>query len=167
LASGGTCLLIGTGNKYNQYVYWPEYVINLGIKSCEYIEVFYDNYLLFKNGKYKVTFGDAKDLLKIYGAKTFDMCLWAQGPEHSTNEDMISIMDQMSQLSKKVCVVACPWGTYYDYQEDIYGNIYEKHLQKNMDVCNFLEPIKNGWIIKTFDKKDTGNGAIVGVKFIK
>jgi hypothetical protein len=152
-------LLVGTGWTHDQYYDWPTILEDVWNAKCSYLEVDEGYINKWKNEKYPLYQGSVIDIKKLI-SKPFDIIIWGHGPEHIKHQEMLSTFDSMYEKSNKGIVCFCPWGSYYDYQDVMNNNPFEKHLQKNMDENTFGPEFSNysrmyGGI------KDSGNGLIV------
>lgn len=152
-------LLVGTGWTDEQYYDWPTILEDVWSAKCSYLEIDKGYINRWKDKKYPIYEGSVTDIKDVI-SKPFDIILWGHGPEHIKHEQMLSTFDAMYEISNKGIVCFCPWGSFYDYQETMNNNIYETHLQKNMDENSFGPEFAN-YSIAYGGVKDAGNGLIV------
>ena len=164
MVEDGTVLMIGTGLAPAQYFDWPNLLSDIWGVNVTYLEVF-DGYVnKWKGGKYPVIKGDVREIDKVISTK-YDTILWLQGPEHVHKDDVKPILEQLYNLCNKGVLCTCPWGSYYDYQnEHTNGNMYENHIQKSLTVDDFS--YLEGYEIFGCGVYNGGDGQIV-IKKIK
>jgi len=151
-------LMIGTGFTKDQYYEWPDTLVKCGASSAEYLEVCEHYYEKWKEGKYRVTLGDVKDIRKIFPDNSFDVVLWTQGPEHISQHEMKQVFSDILHVAKRAVLFSCPYGSYYDKQGEVYRNVYEAHVQKDMTLDSF-DGIE-GYNIEVFGEKNKGDAAM-------
>ncbi len=154
-----TVLLIGTGATIEQYDDWPQVLQSVWGCSITYLEIFESYIELFKDQKYPIIKGDVREIDKIL-EKSYDVILWLQGPEHVSHEELLPTLDALFSVCNNGIMCTCPWGSFYDYQEDINNNKYEIHIQKSMDAASFGKEFKN-YTIQYGGIFNTGNGQIL------
>ncbi len=165
LSENNKILLIGTGWSDTQYFDWPEILLKLEpTLKISYLEICDEYINKWKNNKYPVIKGDVRHIDETISTNEFDVICWMQGPEHINQNEMLSTFEKIFKCAKKSVIFSCPWGSFYDNQEILNKNVFEKHLNKNMDKHCFENGFEN-YIIKYYDQKDTGNGAIIITRF--
>jgi len=127
-----TFLLIGTGYTEEQYLDWPKTLLKCGAKNVEYLEVFQGYVDRFKGREFKVYLGDVIDIDSIFQDNSYDFVFWLHGPEHVVYEKWPTVFDKILKVVACGFLAAVPFGSYYDYQEEAHGNLYEKHIVKNI-----------------------------------
>jgi hypothetical protein len=96
-------------------------------KAFEVMEIYKPNCDVLKNNlKIKEIYNmDVKEIKSL--AKKFDAIIWLHGPEHVKWEDFLNFRKDIEDAANHLVIYQAPEGFYP--QEDIYGNIYEKHVQ--------------------------------------
>jgi hypothetical protein len=100
------------------------------------------------------------DVRKFKSEKKYDVVFWWHGPEHIEERDLVSVLERLEALCKKIIVLGCPFGKYE--QEEIGGNPYEKHLS-HLDGILFEEL---GYGVGYIGRKDQEGSNITAVKYI-
>lgn len=161
-------LLIGTGWTDEQYYDWPRLLLKLEpTLTIHYLEISEIYINKWKEKEFQIIKGDVRNIDNIINKNIYDIICWMQGPEHIKQEEMLSTFDKIFSIAKKAVIFSCPWGKYYDFQEEIHGNVYEKHINKDMDKHCFIDEGFNNYNISYCDKKDSGNGGIIITRFKK
>jgi len=57
---------------------------------------------------------------------SFDIVMWWHGPEHIMENELVSTLDKLGDMTKKILITANPWGIYESGPQR--GNPYEAHL---------------------------------------
>lgn len=154
-------LFIGTGFDDCQYLDWPALLEKIEPTiQVSYLEIFKPYIDKFKDGKYPIIHGDVTKIDEVIANGTFDIICWFHGPEHVDQNKLLSTFDKLYNSANKAIIAAAPWGKYYDYQEELHTNPYEKHLIKNMGYQTFDNTFSN-YSINYFNVKDTGDGSII------
>jgi len=96
-------------------------------KTFEVMEIYKPNCEILKNNiKIKEVYNmDIKDIKMLN--KKFDAIIWLHGPEHVKWEDFLNFRQDIEDSANHLIIYQAPEGFYP--QEDIYGNVYEKHIQ--------------------------------------
>lgn len=153
-------LLVGTGHSAEQYYDWPDTLMKCGAYNVVYLEIF-DQYIQrWANKEYKIIKGDVRNIADIFTADSFDIILWIQGPEHINQSEMKKCFEDILKISRKLLLFTCPWGTYYDDQSALGGNIFEMHLQKNLTPESF-KSIGHLYNIRSLGRLNAGDGVII------
>lgn len=127
-------------------------------KTFEVMEIYKPNCDVLKNNKNikEIHNMDVKDIKMLN--KKFDAIIWLHGPEHVNWEDFLVFRKDIEDSANYLVVYQAPEGFYA--QENIYGNIYEKHVQtlsekmfkdlgyKTNNFIEFGEPTFSAVIIK-------------------
>lgn len=93
-------------------------------KSWTILEIFKPNCDdMFKNGL-DVICDDVRNIKNIN--KNFDAIIWLHGPEHILWEEFLNIRHDIESKANKLVIYQAPIGLYE--QDEMYGNIYEKHV---------------------------------------
>lgn len=122
------------------------------------LEIWEENckFLLANNICKNVYNCDARNIKELN--KKFDTIIWLHGPEHVKWNDFLSFKDNIEDCANKLVIYQAPEGFYP--QEDIYNNVYERHLEtlnekmfadlnyKTNNFCQFGEPTFSAWIEK-------------------
>lgn len=99
---------------------------------------------------------DVKNIKSIN--KKFDCIIWLHGPEHIKFADFLSIREDIESSANKLVIYQAPEGYYY--QDDLYNNPFEQHVEtlnekmfsdlnyKTNNFCKFGEPTFSAWIEK-------------------
>jgi len=86
-----------------------------------------------KSGNYKYVFKG--DIRTFYFPKKYDIVILADILEHMTTEDGQQLLETLRNNANQIIIVVP-----YDYpQHELYGNVYEIHLQPDLNPSNFLE----------------------------
>jgi len=113
----------------------------------------YIHYWQYQN-KFPVWYADVRSINTILPEKSVDTVLWAQGPEHVEQHEILSIYNEMKKIARHSIMFVTPWGKYYDYQEEWNNNPFEKHITKNMDVDSYLGTNLQTLTVSTKDQPD-------------
>ena len=97
-----------------------KYILDKG-KKLTIVEIFEPNIKNVPEGV-KVIHGN---ILTTPITESYDMFLWQGGPEHVEKEKAIELFKNI-QSKFKYMVIETPNG--YNFQDEMYGNIYEKHV---------------------------------------
>lgn len=164
LTKDSKVLLIGTGYEDRQYYDWPNLLLKLeSTIKIKYLEIC-DSYIeKWKNSEFEVIKGNVQDIDKIFKKDEFDVICWIQGPEHVKQDEMYPTFEKIFNCAKKGVLFSCPWGKYYDYQEELNNNFYEKHINKSMGKHSFSS-IFNDYQIYYCDKEHSENGGIIIIR---
>lgn len=117
--------------------------------TIDIVEIWQPNvdWLKGLEGIRKVSEGDVRNILKM-SLKLYDVVMWWHGPEHVYPKELRKILDNLKTLSKKLAIVACPWGV--NYQGKRKANIHEEHVSSI-----YPEIFKGfGWKFNTIGKPD-------------
>lgn len=127
-------------------------------KTFEVMEIYKPNCDVLKNNK-KIKEIYNMDIKYIKSLnKKFDSIIWLHGPEHVNWEDFLIFRKDIEDSANHLVVYQAPEGFYP--QEDIYGNIHEKHVQtlsekmfkdlgyKTNNFVEFSEPTFSAFVIK-------------------
>jgi len=165
LSENNNVLLVGTGYYDDQYYDWCNALLRVEPTiKISYLEVS-DVYInKWKNGQYPIIKGDVRKIDEVIVNDEFDVICWIQGPEHIKQEEMANTFEKIFNVAKKAVIFSCPWGNYYDFQEELHGNVYEKHLNKSMGEHCFIGKEFDSYNIQYYDGKDTGSGCIMITK---
>ena len=99
---------------------------------------------------------DVKNIKKIN--QQFDCIIWLHGPEHIPFNDFLNIRSDIENCANKIVIYQAPEGYYY--QDELYNNPYEKHVQtlnekmfsdlgyKTNNFCSLGESTFSAWIEK-------------------
>jgi hypothetical protein len=161
MSEGCSILLVGTGSTPAQYHDWPNLLKRVWDCEVSYMEVFLGNIERWKTGPYPLISGDVRDIDFVLKDKKFDVIFWSQGPEHIEEAQMSTTFNRMMNQANSGIICTCPWGGYYDDQEEVGGNGYEAHVQKSMDIHSFSQEIKENYIIRLAGEKNSPQGMIV------
>ena len=156
---GADVLVIGTGFTEIQYLERPDILMSGGANSVTYLEVWDEYADKWSDGKYPIVRGNVLNIADIFRPNSFDIILWPQGPEHIGREEMPSCFQDILSVCRKVALFTCPWGSYYDAQETVYGNPYERHVQKSIR----LEDVDGvgGFQVETYGEFNKGSGGLI------
>ena len=130
------------------------YMLDKG-KKVTIIEIFEPNIKNVPPGV-KVIHGN---VLTLPIEESFDLFLWQGGPEHVTKEEAADLFKRI-QSKFKYMIVETPNG--YNFQDEMYGNIYEKHV-------SHWEPEdyeKNGFLWRPYAGQDH-RGFLIGYKEVE
>jgi len=89
------------------------------------MEAWTENVLYYRqNSRFNIIQADVRNVNKI-PLGNFDVIMWWHGPEHVEKELLPDIFNELFKHTKKVLILACPWGLYI--QQAVRGNPYEVH----------------------------------------
>jgi len=157
---GREILLIGTGFTEEQYNDWPGVLVMMGAHHVHYLEVckqYIDKLKI--NERWPIIYGDVRKIDEVFPSNTYDVIMWIHGPEHIKKEEIVPTFTKLCNISKRAVFASCPYGNYYDSQEEMHNNPFEKHIQKDLIPDNFSELA--GFDIQTSGKKDSPDGQIL------
>jgi len=127
-----TLLYIGASIARNEmlpYFLEKEYRITI-------LEVWTENVLYYKQDpRFSIIQADVRNVGK-FPLGQFDIVMWWHGPEHVEKDVLPNIFNELFKHTKKVLVLACPWGRYE--QGTARGNPYEEH-KSHLDEGFFRE----------------------------
>ena len=106
-----------------------ENLIEAQYKNIVLIDIFKQNIINFKNEKKNIKYfvADVRNSLNIFSKNSFDLICWQHGPEHLEKQESVNIIEnQLKIISKNYILLESPLGEFN--QDEMYGNIYEKHL---------------------------------------
>jgi hypothetical protein len=113
--------------------------------------------------KYPVWRGDIMEIDNLFPPKSVDTILWAQGPEHIPLEYIKPTYLKVKNIARHHIIFVTPWGGYYDDQEEINNNPYERHRIKQIN-----ETIYKGTNLKIlkFGEYNKANGGMLAYEFL-
>lgn len=101
------------------------------------------------------------DICTYTDLEKYDLIFWWHGPEHVTEQELKKVLPSLETIANEAVVLGCPWG--YFPQDDIYGNMHEKHIS-HLDYTIFEE---FGYAVECLGRKDVHGSNITAVKIIK
>lgn len=127
-------------------------------KIFNVLEIYTPNCEFLKNNSnikeiYNINVKDIKSL-----NKKFDAIIWLHGPEHVQWEDFLVFRKDIEDCANHLVIYQAPEGVYP--QEDLYDNVYERHVQtlneqmfkdlgyKTNNFIEFGEPTFSAFLIK-------------------
>lgn len=111
----------------------PEHVVNFGKGFVAVLEIDIGNCnglidsSYYGNKIHDVVLGDVRKATCYFRDVMFDYSVWWHGPEHIALSDLGQAILELSCLTKKKIIMACPWGNAP--QSAVGGNIAEIHVQ--------------------------------------
>lgn len=93
-------------------------------KTFTILEVFSENCKFMRYYGMDVIEMNVLDIGKLN--RTFDAVIWLHGPEHISWEDFKKCRQDIESKANHLVIYQAPIGEYP--QEELYGNIYEKHI---------------------------------------
>lgn len=151
-------LLIGTGSTEEQYTYWPERFQEKWATNICYLEVWWPNCERWASGPVPIVCGDVRDAWGRFANRSWDIVMLNQGIEHFHRSEFGKVLDIMFDLSARVAIATCPFGSRYDNQGEVGGNPYEKHVSGNLTAADFANI--SGWTVEEFGQKDAGDAQV-------
>jgi len=106
--------------------------------------------------------GDIRDLsVFIEKKQKFDIVFWWHGPEHISEQELMSVLPNLEKICNHKVVLGCPWGEYP--QDAIGGNPYEVHVSAlSYDVFEEF-----GYNVECLGTKNVPGSHITSVKNIR
>jgi hypothetical protein len=92
--------------------------------SWSVLEVYEPNCIEMKKHNMDVICDDVKNIGNH--PNNYDAIIWLHGPEHLIWEDFLKIRKNIESKATKIVIYQAPIGKYD--QEEMYGNIFERHL---------------------------------------
>lgn len=154
---GKDCLYVGAGcNATFQFV--PE-LIDHNYKIT-LLEIWKPNSDLYSGHPW---FNEAicSDIRIFDTDRKWDLLMWLHGPEHIHKEELESTVKKIEKLTRKLIVMACPWGIYPEGA--IQGNPHEVHLSSLYE-----EDFKAlGYMVDTIGQKDVPGSNLLSWKYVE
>lgn len=107
-----------------------------------------------------ITQGDVRSIGMPAGLERFDYIFWWHGPEHLSQDEILTTLTNLESKANKMIALACPYGWYPQGAHD--GNPYERH--QSTLYPQFFEML--GYQTKTDGEKDQAESEIVAWKKI-
>ena len=106
---------------------------------------------------------DVREIDTLLPPKSVDTVLWAQGPEHLHPEEVLPTYLKIKRVARYCIVFVTPWGSAYDYQDEINHNPFEKHLIHGPDPHIYE---RTDLTILTFGRKGTPSAFMLAYEFL-
>lgn len=101
-------------------------LMKYNFQNITVIEIFKENANILKNFNLcKVICDDIQNFNLFLNENEMETLIWQDGPEHLLMQNSINILDEMKKYFSNI-IISTPNGIYE--QDEMYGNIYEKHL---------------------------------------